>query len=591
VRLIDEIKRRRLAQGIIAYAVAGWLLIQLAIALESSLELPSYVDRWVTIAVIAGFPVGVLLSWFFDISLSGISLTKDKARIPDGPEDLAFARPSEPAPEYSIAVLPFADMSPDKDQEYLGDGIAEEILNALVKVTALRVTGRTSSFSYKGSDADISQIGNELNVAHVLEGSVRKQANRVRITAQLIQVSDGFHSWSETFDGDLSDVFDLQDEIAKKIVDQLEVLLDGEGARLASSLTSNQDAYDTFLRGRAFYQKLVGEETLPQAIKHLEQAVQLDPEFHEAWALLALCQLSLPEHAASEDPADYYAAAQSAIARAQKINPNAAIVVRANALLLTTKGDFFGAIQAFERAYELTPNDPAASIGFGSYLTSVGLTEKAIALLEKSVASDPSAPFNYMNLGSAHYIEEDFPMAIQYYKRANQLGYVPARLNLALIEADRGRIGEAYAWMRNYIKVAPPWFKSLLKSPIARRIYYAAVLKRNPIAVKLVGRASLARISKPGYNPTIWDAYTLGIFCDPPHYFRVVRRMRTGYAYSALLILFYPTETARGLLHHEEFPQFAEDIGLIRIWQTYGWPAQVQPKSGTDGSDLQIVIV
>jgi TolB-like protein/Flp pilus assembly protein TadD len=591
VKLIEEMKQRKLPQGIVAYAVAGWLLIQLAIALESSLELPPYVDRWVTIGVIVGFPVAVLLSWFFDISLNGISFKRDQSTITGGVEDVQVATLTEPASEYSIAVLPFVDMSPDKDQEYLGDGIAEEILNALVKVTALRVTGRTSSFSYKGSDADISQIGNELNVAHVLEGSVRKQANRVRITAQLIQVSDGFHSWSETFDGDLSDIFDLQDEIAKKIVDQLEVLLDAEGARLASSLTKNQDAYDAFLRGRRNFQLLVGEENLPQAVKHLEHAVQLDPEFHEAWAFLALAHLSLPEHAATNDPDHHYAAAESAIGRARRINPNTATVERATALLLTTKRDFFGAMQAFERASKLAPNDPTASVGFGSYLTMVGLAQQAILLIEKAVAADPSVPLHYVNLGASHYIEGDIPMAIQCMKRANQLGWVPSRLNIAFFEAWRGRIHEAYAWMRNYLKEAPPWFKDRLKSPIALYVYNAAILKRNPIAIKLVGNASLARISKPDYSSSYWDAYSMAYFCDPPHYFEVIRGMSSAYAYNSFLMMFYPTDFGRGLLQHEDFPQFAEDMGLIRIWQTYGWPTQVQPKPGTDGSNRQITIV
>ena len=191
MKLFSEIKRRQVIQGTIAYAIVGWLLIQLAIALEASLELPAYVDRWITIGVIAGFPLAILLAWLFDISFSGVRLTPKTAVVDTSKS--AVAEAAIPAPKHSIAVLPFADMSPDGDQEYLGDGVAEEILNALVKVTELRVTGRTSSFAYKGQNLDIRKIGRSLNVAHVLEGSVRRQGDRVRITAQLLQTDNGRH--------------------------------------------------------------------------------------------------------------------------------------------------------------------------------------------------------------------------------------------------------------------------------------------------------------------------------------------------------------------------------------------------------------
>ena len=176
MKLFNEIRRRQVIQGAIAYAIAGWLLIQLAIALEASLELPPYVDRWVTIGVIAGFPVAIILAWLFDISLSGVRLTPRADQAVTEIETVSKVK--EPPPKHSIAILPFADMSPDGDQEYLGDGVAEEILNALVKVTELPVTGRTSSFAYKGQNLDIREIGESLNVAHVLEGSVRRQGDR-----------------------------------------------------------------------------------------------------------------------------------------------------------------------------------------------------------------------------------------------------------------------------------------------------------------------------------------------------------------------------------------------------------------------------
>ena len=185
--LFSEVKRRKVVQGAVAYAVAGWLLIQVAVTLKGALDLPARVDTWVTIAVIAGFPAVVVLAWLFDFSLAGIRLTSPRVSeaSPGGPplEDAVAAAP----PRHSIAVLPFSDMSAERDQGYLGEGVAEEILNALVKVTPLKVSGRTSSFSLKERDLTVSQIGAALGVAYVLEGSVRKQREIVRISAQLIQ--------------------------------------------------------------------------------------------------------------------------------------------------------------------------------------------------------------------------------------------------------------------------------------------------------------------------------------------------------------------------------------------------------------------
>lgn len=586
MNLFSEIKRRQVIQGAIAYAIVGWLLIQLAIALEASLELPPYVDRWVTIGVIAGFPIAILLAWLFDISLSGARLTSKT----DQAATETTIKTNEPPPKHSIAILPFADMSPDGDQEYLGDGVAEEILNALVKVTPLRVTGRTSSFSFKRKDVDIKHIGGELNVAHVLEGSVRKQGERVQITAQLIQVSDGFHMWSETYDGDLKNIFDLQDTIAKKIVSELEVLMDADEARLVTNLTINQDAYDEFLRGRDLFHKLVGDETLLGAVKHFERAVELDPKFDEAWAYLSLAHLNLPEHVDVEDAAHHYSAAEIAVIKAKAINPEKALIERATALILSTKRDYFGAVQAYERAYKLDPENPLMIFGFGYAMSSIGLYEKAIDILHKAEALDPSAPLIPFNMGIAYDAEGDPQMAMFYYKKADHLGYLPARVAVAGSESDRGHIREAYRWMHRFMKDAPPWFRDRLKSPVARYFYYAATIKRSPFAKKLVSRATLARIHSGKSKLAIWDGLALLKFCGAEHYFDFMRKH--SFAYS-LIGLQYPTreqEEMRVARFHENFPQFAEDMELVKLWQTYGWPKQVQPNPGTDGSNLQFTV-
>ena len=588
MKLFSEIKRRQVIQGTIAYAIVGWLLIQLAIALEASLELPAYVDRWITIGVIAGFPLAILLAWLFDISFSGVRLTPKTAVVDTSKS--AVAEAAIPAPKHSIAVLPFADMSPDGDQEYLGDGVAEEILNALVKVTELRVTGRTSSFAYKGQNLDIRKIGRSLNVAHVLEGSVRRQGDRVRITAQLIQTDNGFHLWSETYDGDLKDIFDLQDTIAKKIVAELEILLDAEGARLVSNLTGSPEAYDEFLRGREYFYKLVGDTWLPLAQKHLEKAVELDPQFDQAWAYLGLVHINMPDVVNVDDPAENYENAEIAYTRAQKINPDNSVAERVKAAILATKRDFFGAVQAYERGFKLDPENPDLIFVFGYALNSVGLHAQAITHLEKAEQLDPSFPLLQNTLGLAQNAIGNTEKAMTHWKKGIRLGYVPLRLVLAIEESQRGNIREAYKWMRDYKRDAPPWFTERLKSPLARYFYFAALLKREKFATWLVRRATKARISKPGYKPFFWDAMAVYRFLEPDDYFEFMRKNAFAYALVGLPFTNVTKEQSHAILIHENFPQFAEDVGLVKIWQTYGWPKRIQPNPGTDGSNLQFTV-
>lgn len=590
MKLFSEIKRRQVIQGAIAYAIVGWLLIQLAIALEASLELPAYVDRWVTIAVIAGFPIAIILAWVFDISLGGIRLTKDSdANVPTETM-IAQAVDNAPPPKHSIAILPFADMSPDGDQEYLGDGVAEEILNALVKVTELRVSGRTSSFSFKGKDADIQSIGETLNVAHVLEGSVRSQGDRVRITAQLIQVSDGFHIWSETYEGDLKNIFDLQDAIAKQIVSELEILLDAEGARLVSNLTRSPEAYDEFLRGREYFYKLVGDTAIPQAEKHLERAVELDQNFDQAWAYLGLVHINMPDVVDVDDPADNYAKAETAFTRALNINPDNSIAERVKAAILTTKRDFFGAVQAYERGFKLDTENPDLIFTFGYALNAVGLHEQAIKHLNKAELLDPSFPLLQQNLGLAQNALGDSEKALVHFKKGMRLNYVPCRLLAAIKESEQGDIRAAYALMRDYMKDAPPWFISRLKSPLSRYVYFSALLRRSKFSSWLVGRSTKLRIKKPGYKPVFWDAAASLRFCNPDDYLDFMRKSAFPYALIALPFHSVFVERSNAIIRHEKFPQFAEDVGLVKIWQTYGWPKQIQPNPGTDGSNLQFTV-
>src|SRR6059036_956018 len=301
----SELKRRNVYKVAIAYAVVGWLLIQIATQVFPFFEIPNWTVRFVVLLLVIGFPVALILAWAFELTPEGIkraedvdvskSITRKTGRKLDfsiiavlllAVGILLFQRlhPTvSPAVssslQKSIAVLPFVDLSQAKDQEYFCDGMSEEILDALSKVEGLRVVARTSSFSFKGKNADVGEIAQKLNVQSVLEGSLRREGNRIRITAQLINARDGFHLWSETYERELKDVFAVQDEITRSIVDALKIKL---AVAPPVRTPKNTEAYDLYLKG-LYYSNKSDEENLRKSLSLFQQALDKDPNFARAW--------------------------------------------------------------------------------------------------------------------------------------------------------------------------------------------------------------------------------------------------------------------------------------------------------------------
>src|SRR5690242_17989705 len=284
---VSELKRRNVIRAGAFYAASAWLLVQVATQVFPFFSVPNWAVRWVIIAAIVGFPFMLAFAWFYEFTPQGLkreseidpteSITHHTGKKLDRwiiaimaaaivllltnqfvlrKDDSAPMSPDVPAK--SIAVLPFTDLSPAHDQEYFSDGMAEELLNSLAKLKDLKVAGRTSSFSFKGKNDDLRVIGKTLSVANILEGSLRKQGDKVRITAQLIQVSDGFHLWSDTYDGDISDVFALQERIARAIAEKLEVVLKGDQQRIVPVATTNPEAYALYLQATQIFNRREG---------------------------------------------------------------------------------------------------------------------------------------------------------------------------------------------------------------------------------------------------------------------------------------------------------------------------------------------
>ena len=402
-----ELKRRNVYKVAVAYAVVGWLVMQVSATIVPALHLPDGITTAVVVVVLVGFPVALVIAWAFEMTPQGMKRTEDV-----GPNEVIpqwsgrkFAaliivmamgaaalltyqllRPKAPsAPPYvaqpanvpsrSIAVLPFVNMSSDKENEYFVDGLTEEILNRLAQISALRVPGRTSSFAFKGKNIDLRQVGTELSVAHVLEGSVRKSGDRLRITSQLIRTADGFHLWSQTFDRKLDDIFAIQEEIARAIADALSAPLGLSEPVNPQRQTKDMDAYDKFLQARALLAQR-SPENLRRAIELLTATTERDPGFASGWAALAQAH-ALSSYYLKDIP-DPLKAAEEAARKALALDDSIAMAHSALADVLRDRRDWLAAEREYARALKLSPAEAETHNQYAQMLLKVGRIDAAL---------------------------------------------------------------------------------------------------------------------------------------------------------------------------------------------------------------------
>jgi len=317
-------------------------------------------------------------------------------------------------------VLPFVNMSDDKSQEYFSDGLAEELLNNLAKIPGLRVAARTSSFQFKGKTEDLRTVGEKLNVSSILEGSVRKEGNRVRISAQLIKTSDGFHLWSETYDRELKDVFAVQDEIARSVASSLKVALLGGNMAASSTKEKNPDAYNVYLQGRYFLERL-GKENLEKSVSYFEQAIKLDPGYAPAWAGLALTR-SYQAGAGYLPVEEGLPKAREAAERAMALDANLAEAHAAMGRIKTEYDwDWAGADASFQRALALEPGNATILWGAARLDAALGRFEEALALDRRAVELDPLNMSSHWNHGLHAYYAGRLEEAVSAFKKVLEL--------------------------------------------------------------------------------------------------------------------------------------------------------------------------
>jgi TolB-like protein len=437
--------------------VGSWLLLQITDVVVPILQLPAWAPKLILLIIAIGFIPAIAFAWAFELTPEGIkresaihpeqSITHHTAKkldyvtialliavagmvglnryLPGQHEDSRQAAQESPTAgqagkdsgEISIAVLPFVNMSADAENEYFSDGISEELLNVLVKVRSLRVASRTSAFSFKGKDTPIPEIARQLEVDHILEGSVRKAGERVRITAQLVDVATDKHLWSETYDRDLTDIFDIQEEISNAIVNALKVALkveDREAVTRAQHLTDNAEAYELYLRGRFLWRKR-GEDNLRAAVQLFEQAIALDPGFPRAHEALAAVWAVMT--AWSDQPlAETMALAAESARRALELDPTLSESHAVLAEFAMGQGQFLEMIRHYETALGNEPKNAQTREWYAEVMTNLGFLRKGLQLNREAYDLDPASPIINQGAVWISLLSEDYDRAYRHYQ-------------------------------------------------------------------------------------------------------------------------------------------------------------------------------
>jgi TolB-like protein/Flp pilus assembly protein TadD len=460
---VAELKRRRVFRALAVWGVAAFAILQVYEPVMHGLHLPDWTLSFVVVVLGLGFPVTAALAWVFDLKATGIERTASAPTADLAPGQapgprrvrlalllggigLAAAAPgvfyvlrgsggerrvaggaaSAEAPKGSpsIAVLPFANLSSDKDQEFFADGIAEEILNALAQIDGLRVAGRTSSFAFKGKNEDLGGIAQKLRVGAVLEGSVRKDGTRVRVTAQLINAADGYHLWSQTFDRELTGVFAIQDEIARSVVAALRGRLLPAGAPSPQPRpTTNPEAYSKYLLGRHLI-AVSDPKSLAHAVAALQQSVALDPGYAPAWASLAYASFWLVQvESNNPDSAAYVARAKVAADRAVTLAPDLADAYAIRGFLrVNSAWDWKGAEADMEKALALGLTDGnLLRLNYRFVMAPQGRLTEAVAALQRVVERDPLSSAAWSSLGTLLTYQRHHEEAAAAFRRALEI--------------------------------------------------------------------------------------------------------------------------------------------------------------------------
>ena len=443
-KFFTELKRRNVYKVAVAYAVVAWLLIQVATQVFPFFEVPNWAVRLVVLLIIIGFPIALVIAWAFELTPEGLKRTEIADAAP-APRSRSHAwvyvvliagalsaglfflgrftvstKPSVSAEvsSKSIAVLPFDNLSSDKENAYFASGIQDEIITRLAKIADLKVISRTSTQQYQSKPGNLAEIAKQLGVANILEGSIQKAADQVRVNVQLIQVASDSHLWADTYDRKLVDIFAVESEVAKAIADALQAkLTGGEQQALAVKPTNNSDAYDAYLRGLALELRASSPNDFEKVVGFYERAVQLDPAFALAWARLSRANSQVYFGGLDKSSARN-GAAERALNTAQKLQPNSPETLLAQAYYqYWVRRDYELAKATFGRVRELSPGSSDVPAALALIARRQGQWDQSVTYWEQTLALDPRNT-QWLGLAADTYaMRRQFPAALKTYDR------------------------------------------------------------------------------------------------------------------------------------------------------------------------------
>jgi len=576
MRFFSELRRRRVIRVAGLYAVGAWIATEVSATVLPLLQVPEKFVTGIVITLIAMFPVAMILAWIYDVGPSGIKRTKDIAATEDaeGRPGMMFhvlllvlamlvfgyalfyfgqTRALQSIPRNSIAVLPFENLSSDVNKDYFSDGVSEEILNLLAKVEGLNVAARTSSFALRDSNDDIRTIGAKLGVETVLEGSVRWSGdnNRVRITAQLIDASSGYHLWSENFDRDLKDIFAVQSEIAKAIVDNLRIKLGADQLNWVAP-TADSAAYDAYLRGRQLLnQRRV--RALRESVDYFQRAVSRDPAFAPAWAAMAVAYLSLPSY--SDEPVEeLHAMAEDAAQRALVLSPELAEAHAVRAWLAQFKGEWSRAEFGYFAATSMDPNDVTTRVWYSGFLIATGKLAQGQVQAERALELDDDNPLTQAAAATAAMVLGDNESCVTNAAAARELGF--SNVVSALEGVCLARLGQFDAAGEALNMAHGPVMESNALSSLAAAL---------PGAESLEAAAKKAMLDESEWRIGPWAIWLMATAGESDKAFAFLQQWFDETGYFPLHLIWTPE--AEAMRQDARFLELMQENGVSQLWR------------------------
>jgi TolB-like protein len=606
---IRELRRRRVFRLAGIYLIGTWLLLQVADVTFAPIGLPPWAMTALVWVVVVGFPIALFLSWRYDLTSDGlVRIAPLRGAVADDqslkPVDYgilvcvllaaglvtstlighirqrgeATTTLSElPIRLDAVAVLPFVNMSGVADDEYFSDGVAEEILNALAQVSQLKVIARTSSFAFKDQTTDIREIARRLGARNIVEGSVRRAGNRLRINAQLIDALSGTRLWSQSYDRELVDVFEVQEDIAEQIVVAMRAELGialSEPAGI-SAATDNVEAYDRYLLGNHYYWQR-GKEPVEKAIELFREAIELDPDFAPAWAALSAAYNSAPAHGVSIEGAHPHDLAEQAAERAIELDDTLGLawMVLGNVKPRPRYRNFEAAAPYLMKAVEVSPYEPTVVHWMWEGMMGVGRLQEALRYAELGYELDPMSRLRSVALGHASMINGLYDRAVRLIDQARERGLYDHYIwNIGLQARLEARdFDAAEAWLAERPSDANE------ETLAADRAYLRA--RRNPSAGNIEHAAGVIMTAYRGHGD--------GPRIDGDHAFYLLASMgATDAAYELtdkrldLGAFVDPTDwwlpSTRSFRTDPRFIELAEQLRLPGFWRQYGWPDECRP--------------